>query len=62
MNMLDKIVLLHRYGAKHMKDYNAKDTEREQKVIKLSNDTYQIVWAEDYDKWINYYKDNGKIL
>ena len=37
------------------------DADREQRVIKLDDNTYQIVWANEYDNWMRYFKDTGKL-
>jgi len=38
-----------------------KDANREKRIIKLSDNSYHIVWAEDYEKWLEYYKGSGKL-
>ncbi|MGC8652035.1 MAG: hypothetical protein ACP5UH_02170 [Candidatus Micrarchaeia archaeon] len=43
------------------KDPAYDDTSKKQKVIKLNDNTYQIVWADEYDNWMRYFKDTGKL-
>jgi len=56
MNMFER--LLFSAGKKGVID---KDSNREQKVIKLNDNTYQIVWADEYDKWVSYLKGTGEL-
>jgi hypothetical protein len=56
MNMFER--LLFSAGKKAVID---KDSNREQKVIKLNDNTYQIVWADEYDKWVSYLKGTGEL-
>ncbi|MEM0149324.1 MAG: hypothetical protein QXW10_00295 [Candidatus Micrarchaeaceae archaeon] len=56
MNMFQRVLLLSRKKAKA--DGNS---SREQRVIKLDDSTYQIVWADEYDRWVSYLKDTGKL-
>ena len=56
MNMFQRMLIFSRKRAKA-----DKDVKREQRVIKLDNNTYQLVWADEYDKWVDYLKDTGKL-
>ncbi len=38
-----------------------KNESREQRVIKLNDNTYQVVWADEYSKWVSYLKGTGKL-
>ncbi|MCL4373850.1 MAG: hypothetical protein M1360_03140 [Candidatus Marsarchaeota archaeon] len=55
MNMIQRF--LYNVGKKSAYD----ESSRKQTVIKLNDNSYQIVWADEYDNWIKYLKDTGKL-
>ncbi|MGC8652241.1 MAG: hypothetical protein ACP5UH_03255 [Candidatus Micrarchaeia archaeon] len=56
MSMFQKLLL---YRGKRARAGTEKG--RAQRVIKLDDNTYQIVWADEYDKWVSFFKDSGKL-
>ncbi len=56
MNMFQRLLLFSKRKA-----LIDKDAHRAQRAIKLSDNSYQIVWADEYDKWKSYLKSTGKI-
>ncbi|MGC8585978.1 MAG: hypothetical protein ACP5K5_00305 [Candidatus Micrarchaeia archaeon] len=57
MNMFQRLLLF----SKRREALIDKDAHRAQRVIKLNDNSYQIVWADEYDKWKSYLKSTGKI-
>ncbi|MGC8496355.1 MAG: hypothetical protein ACP5RM_01530 [Candidatus Micrarchaeia archaeon] len=46
---------------RHQAKTSGAGSERGRAVIKLSDNTLHIVWADEYDRWMKYYTETGKI-